>query len=781
MSDGFSAKINGFVVDKKTGEHIAFANILVIKKNIGCTANSDGYFEIKVPSDRLIVRASSIGYKPQEKEIMINEDEEISLIFRLEQNLIQTDEIVATADRYKEDLGAKSVSFNTNEIKAVPFIAEPDPLRAMQALPGVTSVNDFTNRLYVRGGNFDETMISFDGAPVYNINHLGTFFSTFNNDIFKSAKLYPSNYPVNYGGYLSSVFELESKDGLGKLYKSAANISLISSKAYIEGPLYNGNFVFAGRRTYFDALEKCIDIFTDKKARFPYYFYDIFAKYSHPVGNNDRINAEIFYTKDVYDIFKGYGYENVNKNIEEIPNWSNILLLTTYEHNFSKTMNAELKIFKSESSCGADAFIDKKYFIRYNVFFGKVFSNQYIYVDNNISDYTIALDIKAESANHNIRSGLEYKRLDLNYYWSIRNNDLENTFDPVPPEELFFDFAPNPYSLNKQSDLISFYINDVIDISDKIKTSAGIRLAYFSDLKAFNSSPYINVKYIFMPGTDFHISIGKYYQYLYALKENINSMSFAFSPMSILFTPDSKDLIPSSTQYSLGASIDEIVPNVKMEIEAYLKNYKNLSSTYNYSTTVLFENGKAYGLDIMLSKSNGFITGWLGYSLSRSIKYGKDYDYYSSQDRMHNLKLFSEFNISEHFKIGLFYTYATGIHFTPYSYKYLGMININTNMDYQFPLDYPPEAEWRLLYGNKNSEKAPDYKRFDLSISGNFVWYKLLFTPYFQIMNVFNNKNIIFNDYNIYDLYRSPSKDEQIGSIIIPSIGINIEYQFELI
>ncbi len=774
----FSAKITGFVVDKKTGEHIAFANIIVLKKNIGCTANSNGYFELAVPSDKLVIRASSIGYKPQEKVIMINEDEELSLFFNLEQDLIQTNEIVSTADRYKEDLGAASISFNAKEIKAVPFIAEPDPMRAMQALPGVTSVNDFTNRLYVRGGNFDETMLSFDGAPVYNINHLGTFFSTFNNDIFQSAKLYPSNYPVNYGGYLSSVFELQTKDGIGKLYKTSANISLISSKVFIEGPVSNGNFVFAARRTYFDLIEMLIDKFTDEKPNIPYYFYDIFAKYSYSISNTDRVKAELFYTKDIYDIYKSSSYENVNKNIGEIPNWSNILFQFVWDHSFSKATNMELKIFKSESYCGSDAFINKKYYIRYNRLLDEDLLNQFTYVNNTISDHTVSFDLKTERDIHNIRAGLEFKKIDLNYYWSIRENELEDTFAPVTPEDLFFDFAPNPYKTKKKSDLLSFYANDVIDISDIIKTSIGIRGAYFSNLKAFNYSPYLNIKYIFKPGVDIHFSAGKYYQYLYALKENINNMNYAFSPMSVLFTPNDKDLIPTSTQYSLGLTIEEIVPDVKLDIEGYLKNYKNLASSYNYSNTIYFEDGRAYGLDIMLAKFRGFITGWLGYSLSRSLKYGNDYTYYSAQDRLHNLKLFSEFNISEHFKVGLFYIFATGIHFTPYQYKYMSLNSLSKDEFEYFRFFRQQLVTWRIFFGKKNSERAPDYKRLDLSISSNFVWYKLLFTPYIQVMNALNQKNAIFNDYDIYDISQTPNRKEQIGSMIIPSFGVNVEYQF---
>jgi len=252
-------------------------------------------------------------------------------------------------------------------------------------------------------------------------------------------------------------------------------------------------------------------------------------------------------------------------------------------------------------------------------------------------------------------------------------------------------------------------------------------------------------------------------------------LSYAYTPMSVLFTPNDKNLIPTSLQYTFGLSIEEIMPDVKFEMEAYLKNYNNLASSYQYLSTACFEDGKAYGLDVTFAKFKGFITGWLGYSLSRSVKYGADYNYYSAQDRLHNLKLLSEFNLSEHFKVSLFYNYASGIHFTPYQYAYKAIASLNQyNYFYFF---YPPSEEWRLIYGKKNSVKAPDYRRLDLSISGNFIWYKLLFTPYLQIMNILNQKNLIFYDYKIYS-GAFPYKEENIGSFIIPSIGINIEYQF---
>lgn len=285
-----STRIEGIVKDSKTENRIYGALIECNGKGIA-TTDSRGYFSFKIPPGKYIIRAKSLGYELDSTKISITiEDKEKNIFFRLTSKPVKLDKVTIEGKRYTGSENYNTYELKQGELNSIPSFLEPDVLRAVQVLPGVTITQDLSNQIYIRGGNFDETLISLDGTPLFNPNHLGGIFGIFNTDIVETAKLYPSNYPVQYGGFLSGVLNIVSKNGSRGRLKGKATVGLLSSKIYAEGPLWKGSYVLSARRTYADLVYQFL-------GKLPYYFYDLYGKYTLPFNKNNLFSITAFFFK----------------------------------------------------------------------------------------------------------------------------------------------------------------------------------------------------------------------------------------------------------------------------------------------------------------------------------------------------------------------------------------------------------------------------------------------------------------------------------------------------
>ena len=221
-----------------------------------------------------------------------------------------------------------------------------NPFRAILSLPGVTSSSDLNSQLFFRGGNFDETLISLDGVPLYNPYHLGGIFSSVNNDIIKKETVHLSNYPLSQGGYLSGTLDMESLSGDLTAPKFSAAVSLLSSKGLLQIPIGKGSLLLAVRRTYFDILGEII------QAKFPYYFYDTYTKYSIPFDAKNLFSFSALYTKDVFRL--AFEDKYIFNEVKEHPNWGNILLNAEWLHLINSESDIKFKTYFSSAYFDAD-------------------------------------------------------------------------------------------------------------------------------------------------------------------------------------------------------------------------------------------------------------------------------------------------------------------------------------------------------------------------------------------------------------------------------------------
>ena len=301
-AQGQAGTISGFVRDSTNGESLSYVNVFLKETSLGAVTNRDGYYVINgAPRGQVTVVASIIGYRMDSIVVDLATRGQARADFSLAPTVLVGEEVTVSAQRqrFKQAIRVSTVTLNMREIQAAPAFIEADIFRTLHLLPGVQSVSDYSAALYVRGSTPDQNLILLDGITIYSPYHLGGIFSTFNTDAIKEAEFIAGGFPARYGGRTGAVLEIVNRDGNSEQFTGKANLSLISSKLLVEGPLpswggLKGSYMLSGRRTYFD---KIIDLaamvagtYNDPNYfGFPYHFYDVQAKVNLDLGTKHRL------------------------------------------------------------------------------------------------------------------------------------------------------------------------------------------------------------------------------------------------------------------------------------------------------------------------------------------------------------------------------------------------------------------------------------------------------------------------------------------------------------
>ncbi len=746
--------IKGYVFDDKTEEELPRVLVSIDGQGIAVTDES-GYFSFTTSHGEHTIEASCIGYEKLQRQIFIEKDIPVKKIFlRLVPVPIEIPGVTVSGEKFKKEINTSTYELFPGDLSKIPQVGEPDVFRALQALPGVGEINDLSSQIFLRGGNFDEVLISLDDAPLYNPYHVGETFGNVNPDIIQLERLYPSNYPSNYGGYLSGVLDMQSKNNNANRFTGSLSLGLISSKIFAEIPVWKGTLLVSGRRTYLDLLGKMI------KQDFPYYFYDLYSKYTLPTDNENLLEFSFLFSRDSYNIFSGDSYQLINK--KNNPNWGDLVYNFKYTHFFNDKGIFNLQSYFSKSYMKADS---KAYY-----WLGKIKPDSInsLFINNSINDFTIKAGFEFQFTGHHLKTGLEVKKLDMKYNWNIDEFDFSGLLK-FPLQEVFFDFAPNPYSFQDNAFIYSNYGLDKIQLNKEIEIIPGYRLSYLSKVKKLLFAPYLLINYSFNKDFSTRLSLGRYYQYLYTIKDQRHQELYA--PFSSYFISDNIDQVAFSYHFLAGLQIKDLFNFFTTEAEAYYKIRENLSTSYK-DGSYSFENGYAMGMDIILKKEIGNLTGWLGYSLTRSTKRNDVYTYFTNYDRTHNFKFLINYQLFEHWTISSFWSYASGLPATSVVGKYLRLPDYsNRYLGSFFELE---GREWKPAEGYKNSIRLSDYNRLDIGLTGTFLWGSFIVKPYLQVLNMLNSPNAYFYNPDAFDI--NPEDGEERGSFLIPTFGVSVEF-----
>jgi TonB dependent receptor/CarboxypepD_reg-like domain/TonB-dependent Receptor Plug Domain len=787
--------INGYVREKGSGELLPGVSVYVKNKKIGTQTNNYGFYSLTLnTSEEITIVYSFVGYRQEIKTLKIPKKLEMNIELIPENQ--QLNEVVVRGDspenqKVSESVQMSQISIPIQQIKEIPaLLGEKDVLKVLQLMPGVQKGSEGNSGIYVRGGGADQNLLILDDAPVYNASHLFGFFSVFNGDALKSVELTKGGFPARFGGRLSSVIEMQMKEGSKDKLHVEGGIGLIASRLVVQSPIgktHKSSFLISGRRTYVDAL--IAPLIPKNQGSFGYYFYDLNAKINYDFGQKNRLYLSGYFGSDVLAI-KTIG---TSESTEAGINWGNQTTTLRWNHLFNE------RLFMNSS------------FIFSNYQFG-VFASQFVTQQGKLNEYT-------EQYNSRIRDlGL---KIDFDYLpnpiHSIKFG-LAGTLHQFSPSSIVVK-NDNLGQFRKDVERIDanemgIYAEDTYKPFDKLKINAGVRISTFTTSKVnyFNPEPRLALAYSAQNNLAFKASFATMNQYIHLL-----SNSGAALPTD-LWVP-STDKLPAqrSRQYAMGMAKDFNEKNLALTIEGYYKEMDNIVA-YKEGASSLIQDGpeglaqqkdkgiswddqvtsgkgKSYGAEFLLQRKVGRFTGWVGYTLSWTkhqfdeLNFGKEF--YAKNDRRHDLSVVGVYHLSPRITLSGTWVYGTGNALTLSNTAFSGNTNNpgtspfgipgsgNGNYNYNYFREYPD-------YGERNNFRAEAFHRMDVGIQFHKIMRKGHERTWeFSIYNLYNRKNPYYYSFTNTSKYDSnnPQNSTYTRSLtrysllgIIPAVSYNFKF-----
>jgi len=759
--------LNGYIRDASNGEELIGVTAYVSELKGGSASNHYGFYSITLAKGTYTVIFSYVGYRNITK--IIDLDTNISLNIEMEPDVTELTDVVITAEKEDvniDDIKMSSQSIDVNQVKLLPALfGEADIIKNVQMQPGVISAGEGTSGYFVRGGTSDQNLILIDEAPIYDPSHLFGLFSVFNADVIKDSELIKGGIPAQYGGRLSSILDVRTKDGNNKKLEGSAGIGLLSSRVLLEGPIKKdaSSFIFSARRSYVDVLTAGA---TDGNK---VYFYDLNGKINWRKNNNNRFFVAGYFGRDVQkfgdDGSFGWGngtatfrwnhlfndrlfsntsliYSNFDYNLEITDptqglNWSAGIRQAMFKEDFTYYLNPN-----NEISFG--------YHGSYRKFKpGKIAPNS----ENSIFETTILENYQA--LDHALYIGNEMRvsdRLILQY--GLRYSIFQNVGSST-----IYEYEDPQDNINKTRVDSTKYGN-------------------FETIKVFhNLQPRFSARYKLDDVTSFKASYNRMVQNVHLLSNSVVSLPFnTWWPSSPYIGPQLSDQVAIGYFKNLRDNAYEF------SSEVYYKKLNNLAVFadnanvfFNMDLPVEIRNGESdsYGLELYLKKNKGNLKGFVSYTLSKTdldiAGVNENRQFPASHDRRHNLSIVGTYVVNDKWTLGSNFVYNTGRAFTLPVGKY--------EMD-GYNMDY---------YTGRNQYRLPDYHRLDFSAtltSRKNKGRKWKSSWTFAVYNAYNRKN----PFTIY----TRTKQDKDGNIIgdgtekearliylfpvLPSITYNIKF-----
>jgi len=729
-----NATITGYVRNIQNGEPLIGAAVFIDQPSIGAVADAMGYYSITLPKGKHTLRIRSFGMRETFRNIELYGDGTLDVEMKESVIALREVAIKAGADMNVTSSQMGQVKLSMKTIKQIPSaLGESDLLRTVMAIPGVKSVGESSVGLNIRGGSTDQNLITFNDVPVYNPSHLFGFFTAFNPDILQDVELYKSAIPSRYGGRLSSVLEINSRNGNRKKLVGAGGIGLVTGKLSLEGPIVKdkSSFLISGRSTYSDWLLKKLENPTFRNGRAS--FYDVNAHISHEVDQRNSIYLSGYLSNDRFRLVGD----------------------TTYSYQ-NKLISFKWKRMLSEKLFGSISLSHNQY--QYDMESSRVPENAFI-LDFSIKQYNAKLDFEyALNDRHDLHFGASTIRYELQ----------SGSMLPLGESSLVIPNKLQP----EQGQESAVYLESKMDISPALLFTAGIRASMFNYLgpktvpvyaeglpydkryiretidykKGENIQTYIqpeyrlSVRYVLPGNSSLKASFNTSRQYMHLLT---NTMTV--SPTDVWKLSDRHIKPQKGTQVSLGWYKNLFRNRVEVSAEAYYKKIQNfldfkagdsLILNHYVETATILTQGKAYGLELMAKKMEGKVNGWVAYTYSRTLLRAEDREsafapnngnfYPANYDKPHDFTLAGNYKFTHRFNVSLNFTYSTGRPYTPPVGKFY------------------VDGSWRVFYAERNQYRIPDYYRTDISmnIEGNHKIRKLAHSSWtIAVYNVWGRRN----------------------------------------
>lgn len=697
--------ISGYLEDAATGEKLIAANVFDKVSGAGAVTNTYGFYSLTLPAGTVELAFSYIGYQTTEENFTLSENRTFNVSLSPFAELATVEVTADRTERIEQQTQMSRVEVPIEQIKRLPaLLGEVDVLKALQLLPGVQSGGEGQNGLYVRGGSPDQNLVLMDGVPVYNVSHLLGIFSVFNADAIKNVTLTKGGFPARYGGRLSSVLEINMKEGNLQEWHGEGSIGLISSKLTLQGPIQKGktSFLISGRRTYADLIFKPII-----KASTPpgetidvgLYFYDLNAKIQHKINDKHRVFLSAYTGADVFNNRYADDFGAFSGGIE----WGNIISSARWNWQIGPKMFANTTLtyskYEIDISAGSENFnpdgTDDKFSAIYisgiEDVGGKI---DFDYIPN--PDHYIRFG--GGWTNHTYRPGALSFNLTDGENFNLdtllgSQNDYSNEFFLYAED----DFALGPFKINAGLHASAFAVDD----------------QWYTSLQ-----PRLGMRYLMKNDLAIKAGFSTMTQYINLLT------SEALSLPSDLWVPSTAQVKPQqSWQVALGVA-KTIKDEYELSVEGYYKEMENVISfkegasflfglENDWQSKVTQGNGESYGMEFFFQKKRGRTTGWIGYTLSWNyrqfdeINSGRRFPF--RYDRRHDVSVVVNHDFSEKIGLSAAWVYGTGNAITLNTISYPSSV---------FPNGGGSDPFFNEIEtgGEKNAFRMSNYHRADISV-----------------------------------------------------------------
>ncbi len=767
QSNRSTYKLSGQVVSEK-GEPISGLNILIPNQDKGTVTDINGNYEIRLPKGINIFETQALGIDKVKKRLVVYNDGVLNL--QLKESFEELGEVLVEAnarDNVRTALtGVERI--DVAEIKNIPLVlGERDILKVATTLPGISTAGEGASGYNVRGGKTDQNLILLDEGVIYNPAHFFGIFSGLNPFTTGDVSIYKGSIPAEYGGRLSSVFDLNTKTGNKEEFTGEVSIGPVTGNLSLEIPIVEGksSLIVGGRGTYSDWILNLLEDESLEGSQAS--FYDVVAKYNHKFDNSDELNVSGYYSSDVFSITS-----------DSLFSYTNRMFSLSYNKYFNEKHQGEVVLTNSNYDFNLDYASD----------FNNDFESGYT-----INESEVKLKMKYfHSKAHTFNYGISGK------YYMVSPGEI----NPGSPESLIEQVSiPEERALET-----AIYIEDSFEVTEKLLINAGLRYSFYTAFGPAQLNTYeeglprndntatgvenydsgevietyggpevrVSGRYFITPTFSTKVSYNNTYQYIHTLSNNTTA-----APTDTYKLSDSYIKPQRANQFGLGffKNFDENI--YELSLEGYYKTSDNLLDykigadlflNENIETEVLQGEGEAYGVEFLVRKNKGRLNGYLGYTYSRSfIKLAGDFQeetvnngefFPTNFDKPHDFSAVLNYKLTQRFSFSANFVYQTG---RPVTYP-IGKYNFN-NSEY-------------VLYSDRNQFRIPDYYRLDLSfnVEGNHKIEK--FAHSFWNISVYNvlGRNNPYSVFFVTDSGEVKAYQSSIFSIPIPTITYNFRF-----
>lgn len=685
--------------DATNGEDM-FGAVIKVKEldNVGTTTNAYGFYSLTLDSGEYTFIYRSTGFQTQEIKINLVNDIRKDIELMLPKDVLQIEEMKVSAEKENDNItssGMNVTKFDPKSIETIPVLfGEKDIMKTLQLTPGVKTAGEGNSGFFVRGGGADQNLILLDEAPVYNASHLLGFFSVFNSDAIKDVSLYKSGIPAEYGGRASSVVDVKMRDGNNKKFGASGGLGLISSRLTLEAPIVKdkGSFIISGRRSYADLFLKLSR--KDDLKDVQLFFYDLNAKANYRISKKDRIFLSGYFGRDKFQLGEDFGFS-----------WGNATGTLRWNHLINDKFFSNTTVIRST--------------------FDYEFS---------IGNGDDAFGIRSSIKDWNVKQDFTYY-LNNNNTLKFGVNAIHHTFKPgalTGNNESFNEIVlQSRYALE-----LGAYIQNEMKIGTRFNVMYGLRYSGFNYMgdgtdyqfdtdgneigsKNYNAwesikyyqglEPRFSASYIISEKNSIKASYNRNYQYLHQLSNSTSSNpTDNWVPSSSNVKPQIADQVALGYYQNLKKNVYQISGEVYYKALANQIDYRNgaeLILNDQVEGELVYGTGRAYGFEFLLEKKKGKFTGWLSYTLSRSLRTFADIndgkEFSARQDRIHDISIVMMYRINKALVLSGTWVYYTGDAITFPSGKY----EVN--------------GTFIPYYTERNGYRMPDYHRMDLGLT----WY----------------------------------------------------------